>query len=64
MLERAAEKGILIGVTPHLVEGGLTHLQYADDTVLFTQTEINITNLKFLLFCFEEVSEMRINYHK
>jgi len=47
------------------VQGGLTHLEYADDTVLFIQnTEQNIVNLKFLLFCFEEVSGMKINYNK
>jgi hypothetical protein len=40
-----------------LVEGGLTQLQYADDTILFTEdTESNIVNLKFLLFFFEEIS--------
>lgn len=53
MLESATRKGVISGVTPHLVEGGLTHLQYADDTVLFIQnTEVNIVNLKFILFCF------------
>lgn len=65
ILDRASEKGLLEGVTPHLVEGGITHLQYADDTVLFIQhTQQNIVNLKFLLFCFEEVSGMKINYNK
>lgn len=65
MLESATRKGVISGVTPHLVEGGLTHLQYADDTVLFIQnTEVNILNLKFILFCFEEISGMEINYHK
>jgi hypothetical protein len=65
ILKRAAERGVLEGVTPNLVERGLTHLQYADDIVLFIQnTECNIINLKFILFCFEEMSGMKINYHK
>jgi hypothetical protein len=64
ILNRALEKGIT-RVTPHLVDGGLTHLQYAYDTVLFIQnTESNIANLKFLLFCFEEIFGLKINYHK
>jgi hypothetical protein len=47
------------------VEGGLTHLQYADDMVLFIQhTEDDMINLKILLFCYEELSGMKINYMK
>jgi hypothetical protein len=65
MLDRASENDNLMGVIPHLVDGGLTHLQYTDDTMLFIQpTQQNITTLKFLLFCFEEVSGMKINYNK
>jgi hypothetical protein len=65
ILDRASKRGFLRGVTPDLVEGGLTHLQYADDIVLFIQnTQQDIENLKFLLFCFEEVSGLKINYNK
>lgn len=65
ILDKAVERGVLRGVVPHLVQGGLTHLQYADDTVLFIQnTDSNIVNLKFLLFCYEEMSGMKINYNK
>jgi hypothetical protein len=54
-LRRAAEKGIVEGSVPNLVEGGLTHLQYADDTVLFLKSSNeNIQNVKFL----------KINYNK
>ena len=63
ILSVASEKGIIRGVCPELVEGDLTHLQYADDTVLFLQyLEDDIINLKFLLFCYEELSGMKINY--
>jgi len=65
ILSKASARGVIEGVTPHLVEGGLTHLQYADDTVLFIRnSKHSITNLKFLLFCYEEVSGMKINYNK
>jgi hypothetical protein len=65
ILSKASERGFIEGVTPHLVEGGLTHLQYADDTVLFIKnSKQNVANLKFLLFCYEEVSGMKINYNK
>jgi hypothetical protein len=35
MLEKAKEKNQIRGLIPHLIEGGLTHLQYADDTIIF-----------------------------
>ena len=33
MLSRACAAGIIQGLVPHRVDGGLSHLQYADDTV-------------------------------
>jgi hypothetical protein len=65
ILSKAKEKGVNTGLVPELVEGGLTHLQYADDTILFIEdSESNITNFKFLLFYYEEMSGLRINYNK
>lgn len=65
ILEEAVKNGVLGGLVPHLVEGGLSHLQYADDTILFTKaTEGDVLALKFLLFCFEDMSGMKINYQK
>jgi hypothetical protein len=34
MLDAAARAGHLRGVVPHLIQGGVTHLQYANDTIL------------------------------
>jgi hypothetical protein len=65
ILSTTKEKGLIIGLLPELVEGGLTHLQYADDTIMFVQnSEQNIINLKFLLFCYKKLSGMKINYSK
>ncbi|WVZ79230.1 hypothetical protein U9M48_026834 [Paspalum notatum var. saurae] len=65
ILRTARDKKVLHGLVPDLVEGGLTHLQYTDDTILFLEnTEIEIRNMKFLLFCYEEMSGIRINYAK
>jgi hypothetical protein len=65
MLTRAKEAGHFAGVVPHLIEGGVSHLQYADDTIILIQnTQLGITNLKFLLICFELLSGMKINFHK
>lgn len=63
MLNKAKEGGHLQGLVPHLVTGGLTHLQYADDTILFmTNTEENIITVKFLLYCYEAMSGLKINF--
>jgi hypothetical protein len=35
MLDKAREAGHIRGLVPNLVEGGITHLQYADDTIIF-----------------------------
>ena len=40
-------------------------MQYADDTVLIVDGDPDsIKNLKFLLYCFEWMSGLKINYHK
>ena len=54
MLTKAKEHGHITGVVPHLVPGGVTHLQYADDTMILIQNSPNnIACLKFILICFE-----------
>lgn len=35
LIERSKESGHFDGLVPHLVEGGLSILQYADDTIVF-----------------------------
>jgi hypothetical protein len=65
MLARASEAGHIRGVVPHLIPGGVTHLQYADDTmVLIEPSDLGIANLKFLLLCFENMSGLKINFDK
>jgi hypothetical protein len=34
MLSKAGEAGHIFGVVPHLVPGEVSHLQYADDTLI------------------------------
>jgi hypothetical protein len=41
LFSRAQEYGQFTGVVPHLVQGGLSILQYADDTVVFWITTWN-----------------------
>jgi len=48
-----------------LVEGGLSILQYADDTILFLEHDLDeAVNLKLVLSVFEQLSGLKINFHK
>jgi hypothetical protein len=52
-------------LVPYLVGGDVTHLQYADATVVLVQnSRKSILNLELILYCFESMSGMRVNYHK
>jgi hypothetical protein len=65
ILVRAREAGHIRGVVPHLIPGGVSHLQYADDTMILIQNSPeSLINLKFILLCFEFLSGMKINFHK
>jgi hypothetical protein len=65
MLTRANHTGWIQGLVPHLVDGGLTHLQYADDTVvLLHYSPENLQNVRLILTCYEAMSGMKINFEK
>ena len=65
MIEKAQRNGLIKGVSSHLIARGVSLLQYADDTVLLIEHDDSyILNLKFLLYCFEWTSGLKINYHK
>jgi len=65
MLQSAVSKGHLSGVLTDLISGGVSHIQYADDTVIMIEaTEQSIRNLKLILYCFEWLTGLKINYHK
>lgn len=65
MLTTAANKGHIAGVLTDLILGGVTHIQYADDTVIMVEAdEKYIRNLKLILYCFEWLTGLKINFHK
>jgi mannosylglycoprotein endo-beta-mannosidase len=44
---------------------GVSHLQYADDTlILIEPSDEGIANLKLLLLCFGNMSGLKINFNK
>jgi hypothetical protein len=55
MIERAKNDGLIEGVIHHLVDGGLSILQYVDDTILFMEHDLEkAQNLKLILSTFEQ----------
>jgi hypothetical protein len=65
LINRAKTEGQIEGVIPHLVDEGLSILQYTDDTILFMENDLDkARNMKFLLSAFEELSGLKINFHK
>jgi hypothetical protein len=52
-------------VIPNLVDDGLSILQYADDTILFMDHNLDqARNIKLLLIAFEKMSGLKINFYK
>ena len=65
MIERAKNSDQIEGVVPHLVDGGLSILQYADDTILFIEHDLEkAMNLELILSAFEQLSGLKINFYK
>jgi hypothetical protein len=53
LISRAKEDGQITGLVPHLIEEGLSILQYADDIILFIERNIEqVKNLKLRLCVF------------
>jgi hypothetical protein len=65
LISRVKEGGQIKGLVPHLIEGGISILQYADDTILFMENDPeHAANIKLLLCAFERLSSLKINFHK
>jgi len=65
MLLKAARHNLISGLLPRAVDGGVISLQYADDTLLFLEDDLEkANNLKWLLLCYEQMTGMRINFDK
>jgi hypothetical protein len=65
MLSKAASKGCNTGLMNTLCPEGVVSLQYADDTLLFLKHDtLDACHFKWLMVCFEQLPDMKINYHK
>jgi Reverse transcriptase (RNA-dependent DNA polymerase). len=65
LIKRAKDIDSLNGVVPYLVDDGLSILQYADDTIIFLEHDLQqAKNLKMILSVFEKLFGLKINFHK
>jgi hypothetical protein len=61
LIARAKEDGQIGGLIPDLVEGGVSILQYADDTIIFMEHDFDkAMNMKLILSFFEQLSGLKI----
>lgn len=61
ILNKAKEVGLIDGVYFDTLSDEISQLQFADDTLIFLPTEIDmLLNLKRVLRCFKVVSGLKI----
>ena len=65
MIQMGQQNHLIKGLIPEYIEGGLALLQYADDTILCIQDDLEVAqNLKLLLYLYEGMSGLKINFNK
>ena len=65
MVIMGQSNGIIRGLIPEYVQNGIALLQYADDTILCLQDDLeNAQNMKFLLYLYEGMPGLKINFGK
>jgi hypothetical protein len=65
LINKAKADEQIVGVVPHLVDEGISILQYADDTIIFMDHGLyKAQNMILLLCAFEQASGLKINFHK
>jgi hypothetical protein len=65
MIHKAQENGLIKGLVPEYIDNGMSVLQYADDTILCLEDDLEgAQNMKFLLCIFEKMSGLIINFNK
>jgi hypothetical protein len=62
---KAQHNGLVIGLISNLIPTGVAILQYADDTIICLKNNLEkARNVKLLLYFFEIMSGLRINFDK
>lgn len=65
MIDIAGEASLIDGFKPALTVPRITHLQFADDTIIFCGAEEEqVKNVVAILRCFEAISGLKVNLAK
>ena len=65
LMNNALKHDLVKGVLTKGEDKGINMLQYADDTIFLIKDEVEtVKNLKFILGTFEQMSGLKINFHK
>lgn len=65
MTEVAVRANLIRGFSPVPLAHTVSHLQFIDDTIIFCEAHDNqIKNVKVVLWCFEGVSGLNVNFTK
>jgi hypothetical protein len=65
MVRQAQRNGLLCGLADNLITTGVVILQYADDTIICLKKDIETArNMKLLLYLYEMMSGLKINFGK
>lgn len=65
MVHQAQQCGTIKGLVDDLIQNGVAILQYADDTIMCLKHCLNSArNLKILLYIYEQMSGLKINFGK
>jgi hypothetical protein len=60
IINRSKEDGQVNGLIPHLVDGGVSVLQYADDTIIFLEHDLEKDlNMKLILCIFKQYRDLK-----
>jgi hypothetical protein len=65
MVHKAQSNGLLCGLISHIVDNGVAIFQYADDTIICLKHDLEgARNMKLLLYMYELMAGLKINFHK
>jgi hypothetical protein len=56
---------LITGLVDHIIPHGVAILQYADDTIVFLNNDMEgVVNMKLLLYIYEMMAGLKINFNK
>nr|XP_034930821.1 uncharacterized protein LOC118061489 [Populus alba] len=65
MLQRGCDMELIEGLNFSSSGPALSHLQFADDTLIFSSASLSsLQNIKHILLCFELISGLKVNFYK